>query len=114
MDDFITVTAAPLLAKPSHFSDTLFTLPAGSDVETDESLVSEGVLWRHCHRKGKGGARGWIRSDLLERYAHSAEPEPVIVTDNPTDAQYSRGYTAGWNARGAMLAEILAKSKRTE
>jgi hypothetical protein len=110
MDDYVTRTDTPLRAKPFNFADILFTLPAGLGVESDEALVSEGVLWRYCHRKSVG--RGWIRSDLIERYVHSAEP--VIVTDKPADAEYSTGYTAGWNACVDYFATIGEKAKRIE
>ena len=111
MDDYIVTSeiGARVRERPTTASDSLYTLPHEAHVEIDRTCTADGAVW--CHSPAHNG---WIRSDLLERYAHSATPEPVIVTDNPTDDRYSRGYTAGWNARGAMLAEILAKSKRAE
>jgi hypothetical protein len=108
MDDYVTRTDTPLRAKPFNFADILFTLPAGLGVESDEALVSEGVLWRYCHRKSVG--RGWIRSDLIERYV----PASIVVTDRPIDAAYSLAYAAGWNACLDYFVTVAEKAKQAE
>lgn len=106
MDYIVTaLSGANVRRRPSKDAEILYTLGYNLHVEIDESVTNEGAVWRHSPEHN-----GWIRSDLLDRYANSAEPMPVIVTDDPTDARYSLGYTAGWNARG----EADAKAKRTD
>ena len=111
MDDYIVTSeiGARVRERPTTASDSLYTLPHEAHVEIDRTCTADGAVWCHTPKHG-----GWIRSDLLERYAHSAEPEPVIVTDKPDDAERSRIYNKAWNECVKYFAEIAEKAKRAE
>jgi hypothetical protein len=75
MDNYkvIATMGAHVREKPSVKAGTkiLYTIGYNLDVDIDESVTAEGAVWRHSPEH-----KGWIRSDLLDRYAHSAEPTP--------------------------------------
>jgi hypothetical protein len=51
--------------------EILYTIGYNLNIEIDKSMTVGGYVWRHSPKH-----KGWIRSDLIDQYAHSAEPTP--------------------------------------
>ena len=84
----------------------LCTIARGFIIDVGDPIKIGNVTWYHPMKY-----KGWIRSDLLEKYTPDAKPDLPIQTDKPTDDRYSIGYTAGWNACCAFMAEVVVKAK---
>jgi hypothetical protein len=75
MDTYKVISAegARVRSKPSIAPGVvvLYTISRDLVVDVDQSVTTvDGFVWRHSFAHN-----GWIRSDMLERYAHSAAPD---------------------------------------
>jgi hypothetical protein len=108
MDKYTVIApnGAKVRKDPTVDSDTVATLSKGMTVEVDYTRQIGPFAWCFIPLSG-----GWVRSDLLERYAHSATPATPGPSTEP-NKDYSRGFTEGWNARGNVLADMIEQTRR--